>query len=214
VTDLRTLACWFAEADSDRDAHRLWRAAFALTPARHLRIDDETLDERDVQTISAQTSWLDAPPLRISPRLRKTGRHARGVPKCVIDRSEEKASLAEAAEAVQEQIAAAQRRLASGRRMRLSEVGELDPAEFNLFLEILGEALAEKVHTTDVAEVTSSDGALRITLEPTGDSVTAVILTNAGRFSGQDHFIEITRTYDGIGEAGEQPFSEVAATSP
>ena len=214
VTDLRTLACWFAEADSDHDAHRLWRAAFALTPARHLRIDDETLDERDAQPVSAQTSWLDAPPLRISPRLRKTGRHARGVPKCVIDRSEEKASLAEAAEAEDEQIAAAQRRLATARRMRLSEVGELDLAEFNLFLEILGEALAAKVHATDVAEVTSSDGALRITLEPTGDFVTAVIFTNAGRFSGQDQFIEITRTYDDISEAGEKPFSEVAATSP
>ena len=42
--DLRTLARWFAQADTDREAHLLYRAAFALSPARHLSIDHRTLE--------------------------------------------------------------------------------------------------------------------------------------------------------------------------
>lgn len=192
ATDLRTLARWFAEADSDQAAHRLWRAAFALTPARHLRIDGETLDQRDARPVPPQTSWLHAPPLRIAPRLRSSGRHVRrGRPNDVIDRSKEKALLASQAEAEAEQIAAARRRLATGARMRLSDVGALDPTEFGLFLDLLGEVLAGKVHPGDVNETTSSDGTLHITLEPTGDSTTAVVVTSEGQFSGPDHFVTI-----------------------
>ncbi|MGH7278003.1 MAG: TIGR02677 family protein, partial [Candidatus Rokuibacteriota bacterium] len=47
--DLRTLARWFAEADSDEAAHRLWRVAFALAPARHLLVDAETLEQREAR---------------------------------------------------------------------------------------------------------------------------------------------------------------------
>jgi uncharacterized protein (TIGR02677 family) len=38
AADFRQLALWFAETDSDASAHRLWRAAFALSPARHLAL--------------------------------------------------------------------------------------------------------------------------------------------------------------------------------
>jgi uncharacterized protein (TIGR02677 family) len=75
--DLRTLARWFAEADSDEAAHRLWRVAFALAPARHLLVDAETLEQREARPVPARTSWLDAPALRISPRLRSAGRYVR-----------------------------------------------------------------------------------------------------------------------------------------
>src|SRR6266545_3604617 len=112
--DLRTLARWFADTDSDEAAHRLWRAAFALAPARHLVIDAATVEQREAQPVAAQTSWLDAPPLRIAPRLRASGRYVRrGRPNDVIDRSDEKALLAEAAAAEAKQIAAARQRLAS-----------------------------------------------------------------------------------------------------
>lgn len=73
-TDLLTLARWFAQCDHDADAHRLWRAAFGLSSSRHLRIDALTLEHWDQQPVASQTSWLDAPPLRLTPRLRKTGR--------------------------------------------------------------------------------------------------------------------------------------------
>ena len=191
TSDLRTLARWFAEVDSEADAHRLWRAAFGLAPSRHLSVDAETLEERDLNPVASQTSWLEAPPLLISPRLRKSGRYRRrGRPSTVIDRGKEKRHLAELAAAEAEQIAAAHRRLATGRRMRLSEIGTLELDEFRLFLDLLGEALAAKVGA-ETAEASSSDGSLQVTLEPTGDGVTARIRTSGGLFSGPDHFITV-----------------------
>jgi uncharacterized protein (TIGR02677 family) len=191
--DLRTLARWFAQTDSDADAHRLWRAAFGLAPARHLQINEETLDRFEARPISTNTSWLDAPPLRISPRLRKTGRHTRrGRLNHVIDRSREKALLAEAAETEARQIAAAQTRLAEHHPTRLSEIGDLEWDEFRLFLDLLGQALAAKVRDDETVEAVSGDGALRITLAPTGDDGIAVIRTSRGEFRGPDHFITIS----------------------
>src|SRR2546425_1004834 len=192
TADLRTLARWFAEADSDAAAHRLWRAAFGLATARHLLIDAETMEEREARPVPARTSWLDAPPLRISPRLRSSGRYVRrGRPNDVIDRSSEKALLAEAAAAEAAQIVAARRRLATGMRMRLSEMVVLDVTEFALFLELLGETLSSKARADEPAEVASLDGTLHVMLEPVGDGSTATIVTAAGRFSGPDHFITI-----------------------
>ena len=75
--DLRVIARWFAEAESDADAHRLWRATFGLVPARHLLINEATLDEHEAQCISPDTSWLDAPPLRIALRLREYPAYSR-----------------------------------------------------------------------------------------------------------------------------------------
>src|SRR5918996_3469016 len=137
-TDLRTLARWFAEADSDASAHRLWRAAFGLAPARHLVIDAATRDERE------------GPP----------GPGAR-------------------------------RRLATGDRVRLSDLGTLDPAEFALFLDLLGDALSVKVGIEEAVQVMSSDGTMHVRLEPTADGRTATVDTFTGRFSGPDHYVTI-----------------------
>jgi uncharacterized protein (TIGR02677 family) len=68
--DFRVLARWFAETSADADAHRLWRAAFGLTPSRHLTAD-VTAEQPDVP---ASTSWLDDPQTEIAPRSRQTGR--------------------------------------------------------------------------------------------------------------------------------------------
>jgi uncharacterized protein (TIGR02677 family) len=192
TADLRTLARWFAEADSVAAAHRLWRAAFALVPARHLLVDADTLEQREAHPVPARTSWLDAPPLRISPRLRSAGRYLRrGRPNDVIDRSREKAVLAEAAAIEARQIAAARRRLGTGVRMRLSDLGPLEPTEFALFLDLLGETLSCTVPGDERMEIVSSDGTFQITLEPTGDRTMATIVTSAGRFSGADHYVTI-----------------------
>lgn len=114
--DLRRLARWFAACDSDADAHRLWRAAFALSPARHLTVDQTTLAQRDQHPVPASVRWLDAPPVQISPRLRRTGRIGRrGRVNDVIDRSREKQLLARLAAEEAAQVAAARRRLEIGR---------------------------------------------------------------------------------------------------
>jgi uncharacterized protein (TIGR02677 family) len=205
VADLQTLARWFAEAPSDRDAHRLWRAAFGLAPARHLRVDEETLAQREQAPISAQTSWLEAEPLRISPRVRQFERHAlKGPARSVVDRSKEKELLARLARDEAEQIAAAQRRLAIGKRVRLSEFGALaSEAELDLFLDLLGEALAEKVDSGSKVVAHSTDGSLRIELEPIGDGTEAIIPTSEGVFSGDDHYVSITGAFDESVEASQ-----------
>jgi uncharacterized protein (TIGR02677 family) len=188
--DLRTLALWFAQTDNDGDAHRLWRTAFGLTPARHLRIDSESIEAREIAPVSPHTSWLAAPPLKISPRLRQTGRHpGHRVVSAVIDRSLEKRRLAELAEHEAEQLAAARQRIAIDRQVRISDMGTLEPLEFSLFLDLLGEALSRKIDSGDVVQTSSSDGSLEIMLSPVPDAATATLVTTHGRFSGPDHFV-------------------------
>jgi uncharacterized protein (TIGR02677 family) len=193
IQDLRVLARWFAEADDDQQAHRLWRAAFALAPSRHLQVNEDTLDARDAHPVSAATSWLDAPPVEVAPRLRKVGRSApRGPAKSIVDRSQEKAILANVMAEEAQQIRAARQRLATGRPVRLSEIGFLRAPEFALFLDLLDEALMRKIHPSDAIETTSSDGTLVIRLWPAGGSAT--IDTEDGWFSGQDHFLVVRDT--------------------
>lgn len=190
ISDLRTLAHWFATCDDDRQAHRLWRAAFGLGSSRHLRVDAATLDRFDQLQVPNDASWLEAPPLLLTPRLRKTGRYTRrGRATKIVDRSREKAHLAELAAAEAAQIGEARERLASGGFLRLSEIGHLDRDSFALFLDLLGEALARRSGQAKVL-ANSSDGALEIELEPL-DHGTAVIETPHGRFSGRDHRVRI-----------------------
>jgi uncharacterized protein (TIGR02677 family) len=182
--DFRVLARWFAEAESDAEAHRLWRTVFGLCPARHLAIDDATLDDFEAQDVPAETSWLDAPPVRISMRARAGDPHT-GMLSRIIDRTAEKEKLAAAAHDEALRILSAQARFGSGRRMRLSELELLEAGEFDLFLDLLADATS--------MEVVSDDGFLRVRLEPTNDGREAAIMTTEGVFSGPDHWISIER---------------------
>jgi uncharacterized protein (TIGR02677 family) len=203
ANDLRTLARWFAEAETESDAHSLWRAAFGLDASRHLMTNDETVDLLDTAKVQPGASWFEAPPMRISIRLRATGSHTRkGRSNAVIDRTREKDLLAQFAAEESAQIARARRVLAQGRRVLLSQIGILDSSEFDLFLEILGEALAMKSRPQDLVEITSSDGTLRITLEPAAGSGVAVIRTPSGHFSGPDHAITIEELFHEQDELG------------
>ncbi len=194
--DLRTLARWFAQAPSDADAHRLWRVAFGVTSARHLRVNDETLDAWDQQGVTPKRSWLEAPPVYIAPRLRTTGRSRRGGnPRNVIDRSAERAELARIAAETNRQIAEARRQLATGQRLLLSDLGELDPAPFELFLELLGETLSQMTGAGEAVETSSADGTIAIRLEPIAGAPDAVIETPAGHLSGPECWITLTDSH-------------------
>lgn len=206
VNDLRTLARWFAETETDSDAHSLWRAAFGLHASRHLMTNDETLDLIDVAGVQPATSWFEAPAMKISVRLRATGSHTRkGRLNAVIDRSREKDLLTQFAAEESAQIERARRVLAQGRRLLLSELGEVEATEFDLFLEVLGEALAMKSRPQDVVEIISSDGTLRITLEPVEHSGIAVIRAPSGDFSGPDHAITIEQLFQEQDDLGKIP---------
>ena len=192
AADYRALARWFAEAGDDREAHRLWRAVFAMTPARHLQVTSESLAAEDQAPVRPDASWLHAPALVISPRLRATGHYARrGRPSSYIDRAEAKAFLREQAEQEARQLEEAQRRLASKGRVRLSQLVLDDLAELNLFLDLLGEALSSGGDGSHAVETSSSDGSLVVTLEPTCDGGGATIRTSEGMLHGPDHVVEI-----------------------
>jgi uncharacterized protein (TIGR02677 family) len=186
AADFRRLALWFLEAESNADAHRLWRAAFALAPARHLAL---RVPEEDV---GASVSWMDAPPVEVFPQLREQGvLPTRGAPPRIKDRSTERAQLAARAAEEAAQTEAARRRLATGRETRLSELGTLDRHAFRLFLTLLGEALAVQTHPDKPVERLTGDGTLVVRLEPLEARSRAVIDTELGSFAGRDHTILI-----------------------
>jgi uncharacterized protein (TIGR02677 family) len=195
AADFATLGRWFAEAPDDHAAHRLWRVAFALAPARHLRINAETLAERSMRAESPRTSWLAGTPVWLSPRLRRHGRAApRGAPSSTIDRSAEKARLRELAREQAAQVERARQHLVSGGRRRLAELGPLDDDAFRLFLDLLGHALTQRPDRTGPVDVESADGTLRIRLDPVPDGGQVRLVTSGGEFEGRDHWIEIETT--------------------
>lgn len=190
--DFRELALWFAQAPDERVMHRLWQAAFGLQSTRHLSIDADSVELRTQRPTSPAVSWLEAPPLQISPRLRRTGSYERrGKPNRVINRSEQRRLLAARARTQAEQTAAARERLISERPIRLSEIGQLDPDEFSLFLTLLGEALSARRPGEREARTTTGDGSLEILLAPIANAGLVEIKTDTGVFRGFDHMLQI-----------------------
>lgn len=195
AADFSTLARWFAEAPDEPSCHRLWRAAFALAPARHLRINSETLAASTARAESPHTSWLEAAPVWLAPRLRQHGRNAsRGPAPAVIDRSAEKERLRAMARAQADQIARARQHLIAAGRRRLADLGPLDDDAFRLFLDLLGHALTQRPDRSGPINVESADGTLRIRLEPVPGEDPARLVTSLGVFTGSDHWITIEPT--------------------
>jgi len=190
IRDFRILAKWFAQYASDAEAHVLWRAAFGLSAARHLLIDESTLVEREVQDIPANTSWLDAPPLRIAGSEYRGASRTDGLSR-IIDRTAEKERLAAATQEDARRLLNSQQRFGNGNRIRLSELEYLAVGEFELFLDLLGDAVSARISAADAVEIVSGDGCLRIRLEPARDDRHATIDTTDGAFSGTDLWISI-----------------------
>lgn len=190
--DFRILARWFADTSSDAEAHRLWRACFALNPARHFSLQ---ADAAHADPVPASTSWADAPPVRVHPRLREQGEMTpRGAPPHVRARDAERAMLAARVAAERAQIDAARAILATGRSTRLSELGMLDAQAFRLFLNLLGEALVAQAGPDAEVTCQSADGLLQIRLAPLAADSVASIQTSFGTFTGRDHMLTITPT--------------------
>ncbi|WP_205745658.1 TIGR02677 family protein [Egibacter rhizosphaerae] len=198
AADFRELARWFAQAPTEADCHRLWRTAFGLAPARHLTVDADTLAERDEAPVGNATPWADAPPVRVSPRLRTTGRYERrGKPERVADRSAERRALAERLAEQSAQAEAARARLATEGTVRLSELGHLDRAAFGLLLDLLGEALTRPLVPGHPNEASTADGLLAIRLTPADDGRVAAIPTEDGELRGPDCHVAIQRVAPG-----------------
>ncbi|WP_370943880.1 TIGR02677 family protein [Amycolatopsis sp. cg5] len=190
--DFRTLARWFAQAPDDVAAHRLWRAAFGLTSARHLTASQETIAEWAEEQPTPNTPWQLAPGVRISPQLRRTGSYERrGQPNRVADRGEQRQLLAEQAARESEQVAAARERLATGGPIRLSQLGRLDTRAFRLFLGLLGDALSTRLPGDNEVRTTTSDGTMEVRLSIIRGGGVVRIETEDGTLRGPEHVIEI-----------------------
>jgi len=190
--DFLTLARWFAHLESDGERHRLWRSAFGLTSTRHLSVTSATEEVWEAAGLGNATPWADAPPVEISPQLRRTGSYERrGRPSRVIDRSEAKEHLLAQARLQNEQTAAARRRILTGGPKPLSSFGVLDEVAFSLFLGLLGDALSSMGPTADTAQVQTSDGELTVTLIRSRGDAVARISTPHGELSGPDHLVDI-----------------------
>lgn len=211
-SDWQTLALWFAEAPDEKDTHRLWRAAFGMASARHLQVNQETLDRRDQADEGPRTPWMEAEPVWITPRLRANGRvTVRSQATAVVDQSREKLELAHFAADEAAQIARAQRELACGRMMRLSDFGELEPVTFYLLLDLLGEALATRTDPRQSVEAASMNGALLIRLGPAYDlESTAELVTTHGVLCGPDCEVTILYAHEAVatGDIVEETFQE------
>lgn len=189
AADFRRLALWFAEAPTDTHAHRLWRAAFALSPCRHLTL--AITEER----ISANTPWRSAPGIAVQPKLREQGiLPTRNPPPKILDRSRERAALAARVAEEVAQTEAARAHLATNRETRLSELGRLDTPAFRMFLTLLGETLAAQTSPDEPVERQTGDGTLVVRLVPLQPQSHAELETELGRFGGRDHLILIKRT--------------------
>lgn len=190
--DFRTLALWFAQAPDDAAAHALWRAAFGLTPARHLTVTQDTVAEWEQERPSPTTPWREAPPVRISPQLRKTGSYERrGRPNRVADRADQRQLLAAQAAREAAETGAARARLRTDGPVLLSELGTLDPRAFRLFLGLLGDALSARSPGDTEVRTTTGDGTMEIRLTPVPGGETVVIPTEDGELRGPQHLIEI-----------------------
>jgi len=137
---------------------------------------------------------MEAEPIWISPRLHVNGRvTVRSQATAVVDQSKAKGELARLEQDEAEQIARAQQELASGRPMRLSDFGLLEPATFHLLLDLLGEALAIRTDPREPVDAVSMDGALIIRLGPSDPTAPlAEIVTTTGILRGQDCEVTIS----------------------
>ncbi|WP_067449772.1 TIGR02677 family protein [Actinomadura macra] len=192
--DFRTLARWFAEVPDEAAMHRLWRAAFGLTSARHLTVTAATVEAWE----GAQGApWADAPPVRISPQLRRTGSYERrGRPNRVQDRSQMRRLLRERADQEAAETAAARVRLRTSGKVLLSDLGVLDRRAFRLFLSLLGDALAARLPGDTEVKAVTGDGSMEVRLALVPDGGQVRIMTEDGVLSGPEHLIEITDLHE------------------
>ncbi len=163
ATDFLTLARWFAEAPTDDDLHRLWRAAFALNSCRHLRVNATTLQAWAALDDGERPSWEDSPPYIITIAQWTRGRTAaRGQPPGIIDRTAARETLRRQADAESRALHAARTALAARTPCALSELIEMDSPGFEVLLDAIGEAFALLGPFDRQGEATTADGGLSV----------------------------------------------------
>lgn len=205
VADLKTLALHFLACRTDDQAQELFREAFSLAPARHLRVEVETLLQRDQAPISAKTRWADAEPVVIQPQLRATGRApAAAVNRRVTDRSRDRAALTRRLSLQSRRDDAARETLIALGACRLSDIGALDRDALHLLVQLLERSPprpGQVVSAIQPLVSRSKDGALQIRMWPidaderseAGAGGLASIATSDGELLLANAWLEVQR---------------------
>lgn len=192
AADFRELAVWFAEAPSDDDRHRLAAVAFGLGGARHLAVDADTLEQRDRHPVPASTPWAEAPPLEISPRLRRTGSYERRGPGSrVRDRATERLAIQRAvagAQADAERIAA---QLVTDAPVRLGDVPVVDAEGRAALLHLVADALGTRRRPEEAVSIDSLDGAFTVAVVPPDSEARDALVLDDGVLTGPAHLVHI-----------------------
>ena len=193
AADLRELAAWFLEAEDDRAAHRLWRAAFGLAPARHLTVNAERLEQMDGTPVSPDTSWADAPPVVIDPQLRRSGRQrTASAVRSIVDTSEARRSLKLRLAKERDAEAAVKQELLNLGRRRFSEIHELSVGSFDLLMDLVGSATDARRPDSTTSTGASRDGHIRIEIDWAADNQMAAVETSDGTMHLADAVFTVT----------------------
>ena len=190
--DFVQLARWFAAIDDPSaepggvgsSAHLLWDYAFGLWGARHF--SDAAGDEE----VERRRSFWDAEPAQIAPRLRASGRRA-GPGRFAKASDYRAVKLARVAlvRRLYAQALAATTRLAGRTPARLSDLGPLDPEEFDQFLLLLDAALGARPAPDGArAAVTPLVAVVLRTVDDAGETE---LRTPAGTLRCPDYHLEI-----------------------
>ncbi|HEX5267425.1 MAG TPA: TIGR02677 family protein [Acidimicrobiales bacterium] len=195
--DFRALARWFAAAPGEREAHRLFAAAFGLWPARHAH-----LPATDGQARAPTSSWTETEPVEVAPALRTTGSLSnRGRTSPVADPRQVRAARQRAQAEALAAHDAVQEALTTEGMARLSSFGRLPAAEFAELLILLAAGLEAPVGTDGTRRALSADGRVEVVLSDPGDGRRAALTTDEGVLQGPDLLVSI-RLVDDVSSAG------------
>ncbi|GLZ31929.1 hypothetical protein Lesp02_41170 [Lentzea sp. NBRC 105346] len=170
MTDFRALARRFATAATDEDAHRLFNETFGLQPARHAH-----LAHPDEELIPSTTSWHDAPPVKVPPRLKRTDKEYLGTIGKVPPVRRKHQNEQPRAD------------FTTNGPIRISRLKELDESTFQELLDLIARALSAKPDETGTR--TANNGRTHITLRDARGNAT--IETPKGTFTGPDFLIDV-----------------------
>lgn len=191
--DFRALARVFAAAGSDTDAHRLWSAATGLVPARHHHLPGDDTGAGGSRGNPAHRNPAADLTLELRRRPRSTGRPGHGRP--VPDRSAER--LRAQARAAHELLktAAVRASLATDGTVRISTFEHLDRTAFDVFLDLVADALTGPCDEAGQRATYSADGHVRVIVgpatEPHAATHTATVTTTDGTLRLPDVTIDV-----------------------
>ncbi|MFJ8775012.1 TIGR02677 family protein [Streptomyces microflavus] len=187
TADLVALAGWFDGFDrtgGGRETTALWRTAFGHYSSRHLGHPGAYEDDCDGRP---EVSWWQSEPAPVSAELRSRGPRAHtGPPPRVRDPRRAKSLLAARQKQEHATTEAAERSLAGRGPVRLSELGQLDSAEAEVFLSCLGLVLSARKRSGGIRRTRTPDGRLLITLGPAAEGAGAAVELRGGMLSTRD----------------------------